>query len=255
MKSTRTTGFRSRAARRQPSRRGTLVDVDSGSRRRAARGNLAANGESHQRQRPSHRARWASCSIRSSSCSTSMDRRRFLEIWARRLKVVMVAQTAGPVASAQGPKVVADFGFEDCPELDLVLVPGGYRNDDRIEQQGLLDWLQGPRGQGRNHDVGLFRLGTAGQGRTCSTAAGRRRTSATSSSPPIRARRSSGCARRAGSTTATASLPRGFRPGSTWPWPSSSGYSANRPPRRLPTAPSISGIATRLTIRFANPAK
>src|SRR5689334_25249571 len=43
-----------------------------------------------------------------------------------KLKVVMVAEKAGPVASAQGPQVVADYGFEDCPQLDLLLVPGGF---------------------------------------------------------------------------------------------------------------------------------
>jgi putative intracellular protease/amidase len=43
-----------------------------------------------------------------------------------RLKVVMVAETGGPVTSAQGPKVVADYGFDNCPDLDLFLVPGGF---------------------------------------------------------------------------------------------------------------------------------
>jgi transcriptional regulator GlxA family with amidase domain len=59
-----------------------------------------------------------------------------------RLKVVMVAQKAGPVASAQGPKVVADFGFEDCPELDLVLVPGGMGTMTELNNKELLEWLQ-----------------------------------------------------------------------------------------------------------------
>src|SRR5690606_6521182 len=31
------------------------------------------------------------------------------------LKVVTVAEKAGPVTSAQGPKVEADYGFDDCP--------------------------------------------------------------------------------------------------------------------------------------------
>lgn len=60
-----------------------------------------------------------------------------------RLKVVMVAQQAGPVKSAQGPKVVADFGFEDCPPLDLVMVPGGMGTLVELKNTTLLDWLRG----------------------------------------------------------------------------------------------------------------
>lgn len=59
-----------------------------------------------------------------------------------RLKVVMVAQQAGPVASAQGPKVVADYGFDDCPELDLVLVPGGMGTMTELNNKAMLEWLQ-----------------------------------------------------------------------------------------------------------------
>ena len=59
-----------------------------------------------------------------------------------RLKIVMAAQTAGPIASAQGPQVVADVGFEDCPELDLLLVPGGFGTFSELNNQGLLDWLK-----------------------------------------------------------------------------------------------------------------
>lgn len=58
------------------------------------------------------------------------------------LKTVMVAQQAGPVASAQGPKVVADYGFDDCPPLDLVLVPGGFGTLVELKNQALLDFLR-----------------------------------------------------------------------------------------------------------------
>src|SRR5262249_13770383 len=59
-----------------------------------------------------------------------------------RLKVVMVAQAAGPVASAQGPKVVADFSFDNCPDLDLILVPGGLGTMQQLGNKTLLDWLR-----------------------------------------------------------------------------------------------------------------
>ncbi len=58
-----------------------------------------------------------------------------------KLKVVMVAEKAGPVTSVQGPKVVADFGFDDCPPLDLLLVPGGFGTMTELKNAALLDWL------------------------------------------------------------------------------------------------------------------
>jgi len=61
---------------------------------------------------------------------------------AGRVKLVMVAEKAGPVASAQGPKAVADFSFEDCPPLDLVMVPGGFGTIAELKNEKLLDWLR-----------------------------------------------------------------------------------------------------------------
>jgi len=59
-----------------------------------------------------------------------------------RVKLVMVAEKAGPVASAQGPKAVADFSFEDCPPLDMVLVPGGFGTIAELKNERLMDWLR-----------------------------------------------------------------------------------------------------------------
>lgn len=59
-----------------------------------------------------------------------------------KLKIVMVAQKAGSVVSAQGPSVIADYGFDDCPELDLLLVPGGFGTLTELKNQTLLDWLK-----------------------------------------------------------------------------------------------------------------
>jgi len=57
------------------------------------------------------------------------------------VEVKMVAAQAGPVVSAQGPSVVADYGFADCPHLDLLLVPGGIGTRDAIDNPALLTWL------------------------------------------------------------------------------------------------------------------
>ena len=43
---------------------------------------------------------------------------------ANEFQVCTVAREAGPVASAQGPRAVADHGFDDCPRLDLFTEQG-----------------------------------------------------------------------------------------------------------------------------------
>ena len=40
-------------------------------------------------------------------------------------EIVVIGLQPGPVRSAQGQSVVADHGLQDCPDLDLLLVPGG----------------------------------------------------------------------------------------------------------------------------------
>jgi len=57
------------------------------------------------------------------------------------LRVVMVAQHAGPVRSTQGPAVVADWDFSDCPPLDVLLVPGGLGSRTEANNPEMLQWL------------------------------------------------------------------------------------------------------------------
>jgi transcriptional regulator GlxA family with amidase domain len=59
-----------------------------------------------------------------------------------KMKLVMVAEKAGPVASTQGPKVIADYGFEDCPQLDLLMVPGGFGTIAQLKNEAMLAWLR-----------------------------------------------------------------------------------------------------------------
>ena len=55
--------------------------------------------------------------------------------------VKTIAAQAGPVVSAQGPRAVADHGFKDAPQLDMLLIPGGIGTRDAIDDRVLLDWL------------------------------------------------------------------------------------------------------------------
>jgi transcriptional regulator GlxA family with amidase domain len=56
-------------------------------------------------------------------------------------RVLLVAERAGPVAGAQGPRAVAEHGFADAPRLDVLLVPGGIGTREAAEDPGLLAWL------------------------------------------------------------------------------------------------------------------
>ena len=58
------------------------------------------------------------------------------------LRIVTVGAAAGPVASAQGPRTLADYGFADCPPLDLMLIPGGVGTLTELSNESLLRFLR-----------------------------------------------------------------------------------------------------------------
>jgi transcriptional regulator GlxA family with amidase domain len=60
----------------------------------------------------------------------------------RRCGVITIAENSRPVASAQGPKSVPDFSFDDCPAPDLFLVPGGIGTRREVLNERLLDGLR-----------------------------------------------------------------------------------------------------------------
>jgi len=53
----------------------------------------------------------------------------------------LVAHQPGPVPSAQGPQAFAEYGLDDCPPLDLILVPGGIGTRAEVDNPVLIDWL------------------------------------------------------------------------------------------------------------------
>jgi transcriptional regulator GlxA family with amidase domain len=61
---------------------------------------------------------------------------------AGKCRIVTVAESEGPVASAQGPLAVADYDFERCPPLEMLLVPGGIGTRREIENQPLLEFIR-----------------------------------------------------------------------------------------------------------------
>lgn len=71
----------------------------------------------------------------------------FMNLPPERLRIVMIAEEAGPVASGAvgrsgGPKVVADYGLDDAPDLDILLVPGGTGTFPALQNERLLAWIR-----------------------------------------------------------------------------------------------------------------
>jgi putative intracellular protease/amidase len=58
------------------------------------------------------------------------------------LEIVCVAERAGEVKSAQGPKAVAERSFADCPALDLLLLPGGVGTLPQLGNEVLFEFLR-----------------------------------------------------------------------------------------------------------------
>lgn len=55
--------------------------------------------------------------------------------------IVVLAERAGPVASAQGPQAVAEQSFADAPTLDVLLVPGGMGTRTEVDNPALTGFL------------------------------------------------------------------------------------------------------------------
>lgn len=56
--------------------------------------------------------------------------------------VVTISQTGGPVSCAKGLRVLPDHSFDDHPDLDVVLVPGGIGTRTEVGNPVLIAWLR-----------------------------------------------------------------------------------------------------------------
>jgi len=53
-----------------------------------------------------------------------------------------IAQASGVIRCAKGLNVVADYNFENCPELTYLLVPGGFSVFDELKNKKLIDFIK-----------------------------------------------------------------------------------------------------------------
>jgi transcriptional regulator GlxA family with amidase domain len=62
-------------------------------------------------------------------------------------KVCLIAQREDPLVASGGLRVLPDYTLENCPPLDVLLVPGGWGTRRELRNQLLIDWIaaRGPQ--------------------------------------------------------------------------------------------------------------
>src|SRR6188508_1031767 len=75
---------------------------------------------------------------------TQLDMTGPYEVLARlpNTKVHLVAHTMAPVTTDRGMQIVPSVTIADCPQLDLVMVPGGPGQQDLMEDVVVLEFLR-----------------------------------------------------------------------------------------------------------------
>ena len=57
-------------------------------------------------------------------------------------EVILVAEKNNAVVAAGGMKVLPDYVFENCPKLDILVVPGGWGVREELKNIAMRDWLR-----------------------------------------------------------------------------------------------------------------
>lgn len=58
------------------------------------------------------------------------------------VKIITVADNVRPVPSFQGPQTLAEFDYQNCPPLDLILLPGGFGTVQELDNQAIVSFLK-----------------------------------------------------------------------------------------------------------------
>lgn len=64
------------------------------------------------------------------------------------VKVFTVARDQGPITCAKGLRVLADHTWEDAPDLDVLVYPGGRGTRPQIGDEAIRGWLRGLTARG-----------------------------------------------------------------------------------------------------------
>jgi len=56
-------------------------------------------------------------------------------------KVFLLAETTSPVVATGGMKVLPDYDLDSCPQVDILVVPGGWGTRKEMNNERLLKWI------------------------------------------------------------------------------------------------------------------
>lgn len=56
-------------------------------------------------------------------------------------EVLLIAENEDPVVATGGLRVLPDVTLENCPTLDILVVPGGWGTRKEINNENLLNWI------------------------------------------------------------------------------------------------------------------
>ncbi len=59
------------------------------------------------------------------------------------LKVFTVSKDGHPITAVNGLKVQPDYSFENQPEIDVLVIPGGIGTKKEMEDPNILEWVNG----------------------------------------------------------------------------------------------------------------
>ena len=56
--------------------------------------------------------------------------------------VITIAETANPITTEEGLKIIPDFTFENCPKLDALFVPSAYDMYAQVHNKAIIDFIK-----------------------------------------------------------------------------------------------------------------
>jgi len=57
-------------------------------------------------------------------------------------EILLIAQHRRPVTATGGMKVIPDVTFDDCPDLDILVVPGGWGTRGEMHNEAMLSFVR-----------------------------------------------------------------------------------------------------------------
>ena len=61
--------------------------------------------------------------------------------------VFTVARTTGPITATGGLRVLPDHDFATAPDINLLVVPGGFGTRNLLDDSAMLDWIRNTAGR------------------------------------------------------------------------------------------------------------